>query len=161
MVAGALEDSMESFFLAETAKYLYLLFHNSTAINDFFMLTTEGHLFPILPNNLAPHDGTHQPAPSYCPSQPPPARATQDPTGASTQEVCSVHDAVDVDPSQGVAWARASEATKIFCKLPCAPLSSAQLVTSVRPFNTPITSNANVASVRSSVCLGVNRAVQC
>ena len=46
--AGALEDTMESFFLSETAKYLYLLHSNATALPDFYLFSTEGHLLPIL-----------------------------------------------------------------------------------------------------------------
>lgn len=44
-----MEDGMESFFLAETAKYLFLLFSNATAVLDHFVLSTEGHLLPVLP----------------------------------------------------------------------------------------------------------------
>ena len=47
--AGALEDSMESFFLAETTKYLFLLFVNASALPDFLVFTTEGHLLPPFP----------------------------------------------------------------------------------------------------------------
>ena len=39
---------MESFFISETAKYLYLLFHGSSALIDFFVLSTEGHPLPPL-----------------------------------------------------------------------------------------------------------------
>ncbi|KAJ8047385.1 ER degradation-enhancing alpha-mannosidase-like protein 1 [Holothuria leucospilota] len=44
------EDRMESFFLSETCKYLYLLFDKDNYINkafDKFIFTTEGHLFPL------------------------------------------------------------------------------------------------------------------
>ncbi|KFM28922.1 putative alpha-mannosidase I MNS5 [Auxenochlorella protothecoides] len=40
---GKLSDSMESFFLSETVKYLYLLFANASAALDRWVLTTEGH----------------------------------------------------------------------------------------------------------------------
>jgi len=46
----SLEDRMESFFLSETCKYLYLLFDTDNPLNkDFskFLFTTEGHLLPI------------------------------------------------------------------------------------------------------------------
>eukprot|EP00041_Stephanoeca_diplocostata_P029574 m.878194 g.878194 ORF g.878194 m.878194 type:complete len:614 (-) comp23585_c0_seq24:2281-4122(-) len=49
-----LEDRMESFFLSETLKYLYLLFaedhtlHNSTMDADH-VFTTEGHIFRLSP----------------------------------------------------------------------------------------------------------------
>ncbi len=41
-----LEDTMESFFLSETLKYLYLTFANATTLIDHYVLSTEGHLFP-------------------------------------------------------------------------------------------------------------------
>lgn len=47
----SLEDRMESFFLSETTKYLYLLFDTENHINqnlDRFLFTTEGHVIPIL-----------------------------------------------------------------------------------------------------------------
>lgn len=40
---------MESFFLSETTKYLYLLHCNATALPDFYVFSTEGHLLPVLP----------------------------------------------------------------------------------------------------------------
>ncbi|PVD24290.1 hypothetical protein C0Q70_14761 [Pomacea canaliculata] len=45
-----LEDRMESFFLSETCKYLYLLFDKDNHVNKAFsryLFTTEGHLLPI------------------------------------------------------------------------------------------------------------------
>ncbi|CAI5447982.1 unnamed protein product [Caenorhabditis angaria] len=47
---GSLEDRMESFFLAETMKYLYLLFDLENPINkhqENILFSTEGHIFPI------------------------------------------------------------------------------------------------------------------
>lgn len=41
---------MESFFLAETSKYLFLLFSNASAVLDHYVLSTEGHLLPVLPS---------------------------------------------------------------------------------------------------------------
>ncbi|KAF7592816.1 ER degradation enhancer, mannosidase alpha-like [Aspergillus hancockii] len=44
--SGELEDRMESFFLGETAKYLYLLFDPSHPLNNIdqpFVFSTEGH----------------------------------------------------------------------------------------------------------------------
>lgn len=37
---------MESFFLSETTKYLYLLHANTTDLPSFYIFTTEGHLLP-------------------------------------------------------------------------------------------------------------------
>ena len=53
VVTGVLEDTMESFFLSETAKYLFLLGANATGLPDFYVLTTEGHLLPPLPASAA------------------------------------------------------------------------------------------------------------
>ena len=40
VASGRLEDTMESFFLSETTKYLYLLFANATGLVDHFVLST-------------------------------------------------------------------------------------------------------------------------
>jgi len=46
-----LEDRMSSFFLAETCKYLYLLFDypNNFLFKGNYIFNTEGHIFPVLP----------------------------------------------------------------------------------------------------------------
>jgi len=49
VLSGKLEDSMESFFLSETLKYLYLAFSNQTSLLDHFIFSTEAHVFPIFP----------------------------------------------------------------------------------------------------------------
>jgi len=41
------EDHMHSFFLAETCKYLYLLFNDTFLQGGDYIFTTEGHLFPV------------------------------------------------------------------------------------------------------------------
>ncbi|XP_015787790.1 ER degradation-enhancing alpha-mannosidase-like protein 1 isoform X1 [Tetranychus urticae] len=46
----SLEDRMESFFLSETCKYLYLLFDVDNPLNKDaakFIFSTEGHIFPV------------------------------------------------------------------------------------------------------------------
>ncbi|XP_061187713.1 ER degradation-enhancing alpha-mannosidase-like protein 1 [Saccostrea echinata] len=46
----SLEDRMESFFLSETCKYLYLLFDKDNHLNKAqskYVFNTEGHMFPI------------------------------------------------------------------------------------------------------------------
>uniref|UniRef100_T1IJL9 alpha-1,2-Mannosidase n=1 Tax=Strigamia maritima TaxID=126957 RepID=T1IJL9_STRMM len=46
----SLEDRMESFFLSETCKYLYLLFDKDNYLNshaDEYIFSTEGHIFPV------------------------------------------------------------------------------------------------------------------
>ncbi|XP_060066247.1 ER degradation-enhancing alpha-mannosidase-like protein 1 [Ylistrum balloti] len=46
----SLEDRMESFFLSETCKYLYLLFDEDNHVNkeqSRYIFSTEGHLFPV------------------------------------------------------------------------------------------------------------------
>jgi hypothetical protein len=53
---GELNDRMESFFLGETAKYLFLLFDPSHPLNTWdapFVFTTEGHPL-IIPKRLRP-----------------------------------------------------------------------------------------------------------
>ncbi|KAF0686062.1 Aste57867_22124 [Aphanomyces stellatus] len=58
-----LEDRMDSFFLSETVKYLFLLFSNDTSVlipkrldnhaalpASHVLFTTEGHLFPVVPS---------------------------------------------------------------------------------------------------------------
>lgn len=45
-----LEDRMESFFLSETCKYLFLLFDENNPVNVNYarlLFTTEGHIFPV------------------------------------------------------------------------------------------------------------------
>ncbi|KAA3672432.1 ER degradation enhancer, mannosidase alpha-like 1 [Paragonimus westermani] len=57
------EDRMESFFLSETLKYLYLLFDDSNPVNlneEDYVFSTQAHLFPIqrirkLIENLVPN----------------------------------------------------------------------------------------------------------
>ena len=50
VASGAQEDTMESFFLAETAKYLWLISSpGAEGLLDAAVLTTEGHPLPPLP----------------------------------------------------------------------------------------------------------------
>ena len=54
--SGELNDRMESFFLGETAKYLYLLFdpgHPLNHLDEPFVFTTEGHPL-IIPRGVGP-----------------------------------------------------------------------------------------------------------
>ena len=48
--SGQQEDSMESFFLSETTKYLYLAFSKSFGVLDNYILSTEAHFFPSFPS---------------------------------------------------------------------------------------------------------------
>lgn len=43
-----LEDHQHSFFLAETCKYLYLLFDDQFLVNQNYVFTTEGHPLPVM-----------------------------------------------------------------------------------------------------------------
>ncbi|KAL5544269.1 hypothetical protein UlMin_008053 [Ulmus minor] len=43
-----LEDHQHSFFLAETCKYLFLLFDDSFLVGQNYVFTTEGHPLPVL-----------------------------------------------------------------------------------------------------------------
>lgn len=52
-----LEDRMESYFLSETMKYLFLLFDDDNAFtrsNVEYIFTTEGHIIPMLPEFRQP-----------------------------------------------------------------------------------------------------------
>ncbi|MFS7912468.1 putative glycoside hydrolase family 47, six-hairpin glycosidase-like superfamily [Helianthus anomalus] len=60
-----LEDHQHSFFLAETCKYLYLLFDDSPLVGRNYIFTTEGHPLPVLsdwherlPDTYTPHNLT-------------------------------------------------------------------------------------------------------
>lgn len=45
---GTLDDRMDSYFLSETLKYLYLLFDEDNFVNKGnYVFSTEGHIFPI------------------------------------------------------------------------------------------------------------------
>lgn len=81
---GELSDRMESFFLGETAKYLFLLFDPSHPLNTWdapYVFTTEGHPL-IIPKRLRPATPRRrrrrrqgplpewQPAPATCPLPP-------------------------------------------------------------------------------------------
>jgi hypothetical protein len=79
---GELSDRMESFFLGETIKYLFLLFDPSHPLNTWdapFVFTTEGHPL-IVPKRLRPARhifqpqplADWQPAPGFCPLPPEP-----------------------------------------------------------------------------------------
>jgi hypothetical protein len=80
--SGELNDRMESFFLGETAKYLFLLFDPLHPLNTWdapFVFTTEGHPL-IIPKRLRPRKArpTHEVSlerplvPSTCPLPPAP-----------------------------------------------------------------------------------------
>lgn len=79
---GELSDRMESFFLGETAKYLFLLFDPSHPLNTWdapFVFTTEGHPL-VIPSRLREtrfgrRNSTSpdwQPVPQTCPLPPEP-----------------------------------------------------------------------------------------
>ncbi|KAJ9614915.1 hypothetical protein H2204_014314 [Knufia peltigerae] len=80
VLTGEQTDRMESFFLGETAKYLFLLFDPSHPLNHLdepFVFTTEGHPL-LIPRSV--DNGHHQgklwnPVPqeeAFCPVSPPP-----------------------------------------------------------------------------------------
>jgi len=49
-----LEDRMDSYFLSETLKYLYLLFDEQNPFNSGdYLFTTEGHMFPFSFRNIS------------------------------------------------------------------------------------------------------------
>eukprot|EP00002_Diphylleia_rotans_P016763 TRINITY_DN3256_c0_g1_i7.p1 TRINITY_DN3256_c0_g1~~TRINITY_DN3256_c0_g1_i7.p1 ORF type:complete len:299 (-),score=37.87 TRINITY_DN3256_c0_g1_i7:1206-2102(-) len=69
VLTHTLRDHMESFFLAETAKYLYLIFDEDNFVNkreDGYTFNTEGHILPINFESMSrwPHvEGI----PGFCP----------------------------------------------------------------------------------------------
>uniref|UniRef100_A0A8C5PVR6 alpha-1,2-Mannosidase n=1 Tax=Leptobrachium leishanense TaxID=445787 RepID=A0A8C5PVR6_9ANUR len=65
VVEKSQEDRMESFFLSETCKYLYLLFDEDNPVHrtgNKYLFTTEGHLVPLDPRfrKSALHDDFHE-----------------------------------------------------------------------------------------------------
>lgn len=52
--SGNLEDKMESFFISETLKYLYLLYTKRTDVLDQYVLSTEAHFLPTFPADISP-----------------------------------------------------------------------------------------------------------
>ncbi|KAI9372025.1 glycosyl hydrolase family 47-domain-containing protein [Aspergillus egyptiacus] len=83
--SGELSDRMESFFLGETAKYMFLLYHPEHPLNSLdapFVFTTEGHPLIIPKSTHVPRPQRKKPASdalellpgSVCPTAPiPPA----------------------------------------------------------------------------------------
>lgn len=76
VISGKLTDRMESFFLGETVKYLYMLFDQDHPLNHLdapFVFTTEGHPL-IIPNAYRPHtviaDADPVPSDAVCPAPP-------------------------------------------------------------------------------------------
>ncbi|KAF2801661.1 seven-hairpin glycosidase [Mytilinidion resinicola] len=64
---GEQSDRMESFFLGETAKYLFLLFDPTHPLNTLdapFVFTTEGHPL-IIPNRLRPSQSVRRKSASF------------------------------------------------------------------------------------------------
>jgi len=57
------DDVQQSFFLAETLKYLYLLFSADDVVPlDRWVLNTEAHPLPILNTSVAINNGVRSPA---------------------------------------------------------------------------------------------------
>lgn len=65
VLTGQMSDDMESFFMAETLKYLFLLLSNTTTLTNAVVFTTEAHVFFPLPskNDYIPID---DPVPESC-----------------------------------------------------------------------------------------------
>ncbi|KAL0416967.1 UNVERIFIED_CONTAM: Alpha-mannosidase I MNS5 [Sesamum latifolium] len=102
-----LEDHQHSFFLAETCKYLYLLFDDSFLVNKNYIFTTEGHPLPIssswherlpeayLPSNWTSVKSEEQPKRAsamslrICPASTLNCRSNHPPL----ESVCHIHDA--------------------------------------------------------------------
>lgn len=56
--SGKLDDIMESFFISETLKYLYLLYTKRTDVVDQYVLSTEAHFMPTFPARKSPSDAS-------------------------------------------------------------------------------------------------------
>jgi len=98
VLAGTLEDSMESFFLAETLKYMYLLLKGAAEVTDFFVFTTEAHLMPVLPTAATAESVILQGPP---PGPPPGAAAASTPADDDEDEY---YDPPEEEPSaEGMA----------------------------------------------------------
>ena len=94
---GELTDTMESFFLAETLKYLYLLFDagfdNGALVHTGayqYVFTTEGHLLPIHPNisNLSHLPNLHPHTANATPAVPAPHHRSSRPSRAPAPPAC-------------------------------------------------------------------------
>ena len=57
--SNGLSDRMESFFLSETVKYLYLLFDRDNCFNKQYVFTTEGYVSNVLLHMCIPFKGEH------------------------------------------------------------------------------------------------------
>ena len=87
--SGEQSDRMESFFLGETAKYLFLLFDPSHPLNHLdepFVFTTEGHPI-VIPRNFGTRPWLNQTSlavvpPQICPKPPPAAPLSLSATAA-------------------------------------------------------------------------------
>ncbi|KAI8806788.1 glycoside hydrolase [Cladochytrium replicatum] len=82
------EDRMESFFLSETIKYLYLLFDSDHFINKAdsnWVFTTEGHILPVQRNFISKTDGVRASLPRRKTSSDSTARSKTPRTCPNTQ----------------------------------------------------------------------------
>ncbi|KAK9821875.1 hypothetical protein WJX74_008265 [Apatococcus lobatus] len=86
LATGQLEDSMESFFLPETSKYLYLLNSNAAALPDYYVFSTEGHLLPPFPHQ-PPTDSP--PSTGSSSNHPPPLEFPASMSHDESSEVCA------------------------------------------------------------------------
>lgn len=66
VATGAHHDLMESFFLSETVKYLYMIFSNASGLIDYFVLTTEAHLLPPFQHEQPQHLDEDEHIPEEC-----------------------------------------------------------------------------------------------
>ncbi len=98
---------MESFFLPETAKYLYLLNSDAAALPDYYIFSTEGHLLPPFPY---PPIDSHSNVSSSPLLIPPPIQATE---GGASESVS--------DQSGSCACSASSETTGVHGTGPASP----------------------------------------
>ena len=86
MSTKTLEDHMHSFFLAETCKYLHLLFDPSFMRGRNVVFSTEGHPFPVLAWRAATSTATDVRENSV----PAAKTSTQDDAGGSTTDMTDI-----------------------------------------------------------------------
>eukprot|EP00753_Platysulcus_tardus_P017763 PLAT6492.1.p1 GENE.PLAT6492.1~~PLAT6492.1.p1 ORF type:complete len:259 (+),score=50.61 PLAT6492.1:23-778(+) len=121
---GELMDQMDSYFLAETAKYLYLLFDDRSFVRSGdYVFNTEGHLFPRRrlarskkayddqTGSLAPQQGKWPPTRRICDRLPAPWRALE---RAST---CTKEDAWMHMPHEAYAEGRVADSSSVLAAI--------------------------------------------
>ncbi|KAL4875501.1 seven-hairpin glycosidase [Aspergillus karnatakaensis] len=120
---GELSDRMESFFLGETAKYMFLLYHPEHPLNTLdqpFVFTTEGHPLVIPKSTYSTKRPQNQRVPDksesrgvVCPVAPPPPTFGLSSTAARPDVFHAANLArLDLMPSRGIPEGHLEDPTK-------------------------------------------------